>query len=283
MTTVAAFGMGRIGGEAAFISAISGFADELVLYDINKELIGAQKLDIQHAVDIPVSLDPSELKNADYCIFSAGFSRSPDVKTRADLFDKNMPIAKEGAAMLKGFSGKLIVLTNPMDVFTWYFAKKTEFDEEQVVGFGGLLDSRRFSLALSNMGIKENGIVIGEHGDNQVPVFSSLKTDVPVAAREEILTGLKNSSMPIIQGKGGTVFGPGYHIAQMIENIEKGREMVCSVPANGAYGIDGCALGLPVKVTKNGIKINESLHLDDWEKAKLNQSTEFLSDLCRRV
>jgi len=283
MTTVAAFGMGRVGGEAIYLSAITGFADELVLYDINKELLEAQKLDIQHSVDISVSTDKKDLKNADYCIFSAGFSRSPDVKTRADLFDKNLPIARESSEILKGFSGKIIVLTNPMDVFTWYFAKKAGFEEHQVVGFGGLLDSRRFSLALSNMGIQENAMVLGEHGENQVPIFSNLSMNVPIAVREEILKGLRGASMPVIKGKGGTVFGPGYHILKMMENIEHGREMVCSVPANGAYGHNDCSLGLPVKVTKNAIKIDESLHFDDWEKEKLDKAAEFISGLCRRV
>ncbi|HJJ66575.1 MAG TPA: lactate dehydrogenase [Methanocorpusculum sp.] len=283
MTKVAAFGMGRIGGEAAYISAVNGFADELVIYDIMPEFLHAQKLDIMHARDIPISTNISDMKDADYCIFSAGYSRSPNVKTRADLFDKNLPIAREAAELLKGFSGKLIVITNPMDVFTWYFAKHAGLDEGQVVGFGGLLDSRRFTVALSSMGIKEEGMVLGEHGENQVPIFSNLSVDVPEAVREEVLLGLRGSSMPVIKGKGGTVFGPAYHIFNMMQKIEKGEEFICSLPANGAYGIDGCSIGLPARVTRDGAKINENLKLDDWETAKLNAAAEFLTGLCRRV
>lgn len=283
MVKVAAFGMGRIGGEAAYISAVNGFADELVIYDIMPEFLHAQKLDLMHGADIPISTNIADMKDADYCIFSAGYSRSPNVKTRADLFDKNLPIAREAAEQLKGFSGKLIVITNPMDVFTWYFAKHAGLDEGQVVGFGGLLDSRRFTVALSSMGIKEEGMVLGEHGENQVPVFSRLSVDVPEAVREEVLLGLRGSSMPVIKGKGGTVFGPAYHIANMMQKIEKGEEFICSLPANGAYGIDGCSIGLPAKVTRNGAKINENLKLDDWETEKLNAAAEFLTGLCRRV
>ncbi|HJJ85462.1 MAG TPA: lactate dehydrogenase [Methanocorpusculum sp.] len=283
MVKVAAFGMGRIGGEAAYISAVNGFADELVLYDIMPEFLHAQKLDIMHARDVPISTNLSDMKDADYCIFSAGYSRSPNVKTRADLFDKNLPIAREAAELLKGFSGKLIVITNPMDVFTWYFAKHAGLDEGQVVGFGGLLDSRRFTVALSSMGIKEEGMVLGEHGENQVPLFSNLSVDVPEAVREEVLLGLRGSSMPVIKGKGGTVFGPAYHIFNMMQKIERGEEFICSLPANGAYGIDGCSIGLPAKVTRNGAKINENLQLDDWEAGKLNAAAEFLTGLCRRV
>jgi len=283
MTTVACLGTGRIGGEVAYVSALKGFADELVLFDINEPLAHAQKLDIIHGMDIPVSTNPADFKDADYCIFSAGYSRSPNVKTRADLFDKNLPIAREAAEQLKGFSGKLIVVTNPMDIFTWYFAKHTELDEGQVVGFGGLLDSSRFTLALHNMGIDKKGIVLGEHGEHQVPLFSKLGIDVPLPVREEILTGLRGSSMPIIKGKTGTVFGPAYHIVSMMDKIEKGRKIICSLPANGAYGIDGCSLGLPAVVTGNGAKIDESLRFDPWEKEKFLAAAEFLQGLCRRV
>ena len=283
MTKVAAFGMGRIGGEAAYISAVTGFADELVIHDIMPEFLHAQKLDLMHGADVPISTNIEDMKDADYCIFSAGYSRSPNVKTRADLFDKNLPIAREAAEQLKGFSGKLIVITNPMDVFTWYFAKHAGLDEGQVVGFGGLLDSRRFTVALNSMGIQEEGMVLGEHGENQVPIFSKLSVDIPEAVREEVLLGLRGSSMPVIKEKGGTVFGPAYHIVSMMQKIEKGEEFVCSLPANGAYGIDGCSIGLPARVTRDGAKINENLKLDDWESAKLSAAAEFLSGLCRRV
>lgn len=283
MTTVACLGVGRIGGEVAYVSAVKGFADELVLFDVNEPLLHAQKSDIIHGIDISVSTNLKDLKKADYCVISAGFSRSPNVKTRADLFDKNLPIAHEASQWLKGFEGKLIVITNPMDVFTWYFAEKSSIDEDQVVGFGGLLDSRRFTCALHSAGLNETGIVLGEHGENQVPLFSQLKTDVPLEVREEILTGLRGSSMPIIKGKGGTVFGPAWNIVSMMEKIEKGETFPCSLPANGAYGIEGCSIGLPAKVTKNGSKIDESLKLDDWEKDKLNKAAEFISGLCRRV
>ncbi len=283
MTIVACLGVGRIGGEVAYVSALRKFVDELVLFDISEPLQHAQKLDIIHGMDIPISTNTADLKDADYCIFSAGYSRSPGIKTRADLFDKNLPIAKESAELLKGFSGKLIVVTNPMDVFTWYFAKQSGLEESQVVGFGGLLDSRRFTVALRSMGIEAEGQVLGEHGEHQVPLFSSLGIDVPIPVREEILKGLLGSSVPVIKGKAGTVFGPAYHIVSMMERIEKGKKIICSLPSNGAYGIEDCSIGLPAVVTRSGAKIDESQRLDPWEQEKLHDAAEFLKGLCRRV
>ena len=117
MTVLACLGAGRIGGEVAFLAAALGLADEIILHDMYEPVLTAQKLDITHAMDIPVSCDTKRLRDADFCVFSAGAARTPDIKTRADLFDANLPVAREVAELLTGFGGHLIVVTNPMDVF----------------------------------------------------------------------------------------------------------------------------------------------------------------------
>lgn len=282
---MACLGAGRIGGEVAFLAAALGLADEIILHDLYEPVLTAQKLDITHAIDIPVSCDTKRLRDADYCVFSAGAARTPEIKTRADLFDANLPVAREAADMLSGFGGHLIVVTNPMDVFTWYFAKHTGLAQEQVLGFGGLLDSRRFSLALASAGVTGDARVLGEHGEHQVPIFSRLQISVPDTIREEILTDIRGSSMPVIKGKSGTIFGPAWHICSMIKNIrtDAHRLITCSVPAEGSYNIDGCALGLPVTLGRNGAAIDDSWTFDHWEETKLREAADYLTDLCRRV
>lgn len=285
MTVLACLGAGRIGGEVAFLAAALGLADEIILHDMYEPVLTAQKLDITHAIDIPVSCDTKHLRDADYCVFSAGAARTQEIKTRADLFDANLPVAREAADMLSGFGGHLIVVTNPMDVFTWYFAKHTGLAQEQVLGFGGLLDSRRFSLALASAGVTGDARVLGEHGEHQVPIFSRLQIGVPDTIREEILTDIRGSSMPVIKGKSGTIFGPAWHICSMIKNIrtDAHRLITCSVPAEGSYNIDGCALGLPVTLGRNGAAIDDSWTFDHWEETKLREAADYLTDLCRRV
>lgn len=285
MTTLACLGAGRIGGEVAFLAAASGLADEILLHDMYEPVLTAQKLDLLHAMDIPVSTDVHAMRHADFCVFSAGAARTPAIRTRADLFDANVPVAAEAATILGSFDGHLIVVTNPMDVFTWYFAKHTQLSEEQVLGFGGLLDSRRFSIAAAARGITGDARVLGEHGEHQVPIFSRMNQEAPVSVREEILTEIRGSSMPVIQGKGGTIFGPAYHICAMIRGIaENSRSLItCSLPANGAYGIDGCALGLPAILTSSGAVLDESWKLDGWEQRKLEEAAVFLGSLCGRV
>ena len=91
--------------------------------------------------------------------------------------------------------------------------------------------------------------------------------------------------MPVIKGKSGTIFGPAWHICSMLNDIrtDSHRLITCSVPADGAYNIDGCALGLPVTLGRNGAAIDDSWTFDHWEETKLREAADYLTGLCRRV
>ena len=175
MARLAVIGVGRIGGEVAYLAASLGIVDELVLYDSAPDLLRAQVLDLEHTgLQIPISTDTSAIREADICIFSAGLPRNPSVKTRADLLEANLSATRDGIALLKGFSGILVTVTNPMDANNFVLCKKSGIGRERCIGFGGQLDSARFGLALRNRGITGFPFVLGEHGEHQVPLFSSL-------------------------------------------------------------------------------------------------------------
>ncbi len=286
MARLAVVGVGRIGGEVAYLAASQGIADELVLYDSAPEILQAQVLDIRHTgLDVSISTDIQEIRTADICVFSAGLPRTPSVKTRADLLGTNMPATREFAGMLKGFSGILITVTNPMDVINYYLREKTGMPREHCIGFGGQLDSARFGIVLRERKINGPPFVLGEHGDHQVPAFSRLDRPVEVPVREEILSRLRGASMEVIRGKGGTVFGPAFHITRLIRMIVSDtRELaVCSVVLDGEYGVSGCSLGVPVRVGRNGILAIEEWDLDMWESEKMNEAGMFAQKLCEQV
>ena len=286
MARLAVIGVGRIGGEVAYLAASLGIVDELVLYDSAPDLLRAQVLDLEHTgLPIPISTDTSAIREADICIFSAGLPRNPSVKTRADLLEANLSATRDGIALLKGFSGILVTVTNPMDANNFVLCKKSGIGRERCIGFGGQLDSARFGLALRNRGITGFPFVLGEHGEHQVPLFSSLASRVENGQREEILAELRGASMEIIRGKGGTVFGPALHLAQLTRIILKdARELIaCSAVLEGEYGLSGCSLGVPARVGRNGIQKIEEWDLDAWETAKMNEAGQFVKDLCTRA
>jgi malate dehydrogenase len=286
MARLAVVGVGRIGGEVAYLAATQGIAEELVLHDSAPDILQAQVLDIRHTgLDISISTDLHEIRTADVCIFSAGLPRIPSVKTRADLLAANIPATREFAGMMKGFSGILITVTNPMDINNYYLWKTIGMPREHCIGFGGQLDSARFGIALRERKIHGPPSVLGEHGEHQVPVFSRLDQPVEVPVRKEILSGLRGVSMEVIRGKGGTVFGPAFHIARLIRMIVSDtRELVvCSGVLDGEYGMSGCSLGVPVRVGRNGILAIEEWELDAWESGKMDEAGSFARKLCEQA
>jgi malate dehydrogenase len=260
--------------------------DELVLYDTVPALLKAQVLDLRHTgLDVGISTGSDDIRDADICVFSAGLPRSPSVRTRADLLGTNLPAIAESTALLQGFSGILVMVTNPMDVNNYYLCKKTGMERERCIGFGGQLDSARYGLDLKSRGITGSPFVLGEHGEHQVPIFSTIKDPVPPVRREEILHELRGASMEVIRGKGGTVFGPACHLLHLIRTVlSDTRELLpCSALLEGEYGQQGCSLGVPARIGRDGIHSIEEWELDNWENAKLNEAGAFVGDLCRKV
>jgi len=91
--------------------------------------------------------------------------------------------------------------------------------------------------------------------------------------------------MEIIKGKGGTVFGPALHLANLTRIILKdARELIaCSAVLEGEYGLSDCSLGVPARIGRNGIQKIEEWNLDRWERAKMNEAGRFVKDLCKRA
>ncbi len=286
MARLAVVGVGRIGGEVAYLAALLGIADELVLYDSAPHFLEAQVLDLRHTgLDLSISTDKTGIRDADLCIFSAGIPRDPSVRTRADLLAANQPAIRDGAGLLKNFSGVLITVTNPMDVNNYYLCKNTGIPRERCIGFGGQLDSARFGLALRERAIGGVPSVLGEHGEHQVPVFSRLDGPVAEPVREGILRGLRGASMDVIRGKGGTVFGPAFHLARLVRTIlsDTGDLVICSAVLDGEYGLTGCSIGVPVRTGRDGIREIVEWDLDPWEAGMMDEAGRFVAGLCTKA
>lgn len=71
----------------------------------------------------------------------------------------------------------LLIVTNPVDVLTTLASQHSQFPPERVIGSGTVLDTARFRYIFSQRcGISAKSIhayVVGEHGDSEVPLFSS--------------------------------------------------------------------------------------------------------------
>jgi malate dehydrogenase len=284
MTSLSIVGVGRIGGQIAFLATYLGLADELVLVEKNGALLDAQIKDLLHGMpDLDISTEPEEIRTTDLCIFTAGVARNPDIKSRADLLTANLEVAKYCAPYLNGFQGILITVVNPMDVINYYLAKAAELDPRRCIGFGGQLDSARFALELNAREIEGPRWVLGEHGEHQVPIFSRLYSPVPPVQREEILNHLQGASMEVIRGKGGTMFGPSAHLLNLMEMVIDDANVLVPVSCilHGEYGVSDCSLGVPAVVGWGGVLSIEEWTLDGWEQEHFKTAARSVQDLIR--
>lgn len=114
-------------------------------------------------------------------------------------------------------------------------------------------------------------------------MYSQLQTTFSKQEQDELLAELRGSSMEVIKGKGGTVFGPTTHVADLIHAISTDQkiDITCSVAVEGEYGIENCSIGLPVTIGKQGISAIHEWKLADSEQTELQAAAEFLQELCR--
>ncbi|NTV00219.1 MAG: lactate dehydrogenase, partial [Methanoregulaceae archaeon] len=112
-----------------------------------------------------------------------------------------------------------------------------------------------------------------------------LPEKVTKETRESILARLKSSSMEIIKGKGGTVFGPAYHIAELIRIISRDERklITCSCVLSGEYGFKDISMGVPAVVGREGVRKILEWELDDWEQQHLTESGNFVAGLCGQL
>jgi malate dehydrogenase len=269
MTSLSIVGVGRIGGQIAFLATYLGLADELILVEKEGALLDAQIKDLLHGMpDLDISTEWEGIRTTDLCVFTAGIPRNPEVKSRADLLSANLEVAVSCAPYLKGFGGILITVVNPMDVINYYLSKAANLDPRRCIGFGGQLDSARFALELNTREIEGPRWVLGEHGEHQVPIFSRLYSPVLSEEREKILKRLQGASMEVIRGKGGTLYGPVAHLINLMEMVIDDANVLVPVSCvlHGEYGVHDCSLGVPAVVGWGGILSIEEWTLDTWER-----------------
>lgn len=279
-------GAGRVGAQAALEVASQG-VDDLVLVDIIDGLAAGEALDISHkisetGVDVSVtgSTDFSLLRGSDVVVITAGLARKPGM-TRMDLLGKNAGIvasvAKEMAKYCPGATA--ITVTNPMDVMNYVVIRASGFKKKKVVGMGGLLDLSRFKYILSNkLGVSRssiNALVIGEHGENMLPLGRYTNVGgVPLTAllnekeMAEAIEGTRKIAIEVIAKKGATVDAPGNAIAKMVKSVIDDRREVLPASAylEGEYGVSGVSIGVPLLLGRDGVERIFELELDGPEK-----------------
>ena len=167
-----------------------------------------------------------------------------------------------------------------------HFIQQQGFSREKVIGSGGQLDSSRLRIVLGHPEKEVEAYVLGEHGEDQVPILSRVKINgiqqsYSATEKENIRQKIKETAIMVIQKKGATVFAPASNTADMVEAILKDQHklMICSANLQGEYRLEKISLGVPVILGKNGIEKIEEWNLEEEELSQLQEAGRKLKEM----
>tara|TARA_Y100000310_G_C20624792_1_gene785271 strand:- start:671 stop:1591 length:921 start_codon:yes stop_codon:yes gene_type:complete len=293
---VSFIGAGQVGASAAYMLAAQNSVSEIVMVDIDDAVIG-KALDmmccsplVPFDTRITGSTDYSSLSGCSLIVITAGLARKPGM-TREDLLAKNSSIMSSIASSVKEHapSAICIIVTNPLDVMTYLFLKKSGLSKEKVIGMAGVLDSARLrNFIAAELKIspgKVEGMVMGAHGDSMVPLpeltlvegkpITSL-LDAETIARLVERTAKCGGEVVKYLKTGSAYYSPAASIVEMVSAIlsDSGKLLPCSVFVSGEYGLNDMCMGLPVKLGKRGVQEIVELELNEGSAALLKKSAE---------
>jgi len=255
-----------------------------------------EELDISNAIpeDSQLSVvgtdDISKIKDSKVVVIAASTGK---LKTnRMDLLKGNLQISRDFAKNIQKYAqdAKILVITNPVDIITYFVQKESELSKENVMGLGSSLDSSRLRYLLAKeLDTKQSNIhdslVLGEHGDTMVPILSRAKYGEKLISesldsiqKERITNDLKQYWTKIVAMKDvSSVFGISKIAIDVIDAVLNGNELStpASVLLEGEYGISNVCLGVPLIIKKNETTIQE-IELEKSEYDLLQHSAKFL-------
>lgn len=280
-------GGGIVGSSAGFALQLGGIVHEIVLVDANADLADGQALDMLHGTaaiaDQAIHAGGYDaVTDADVVCITAGLRRKPD-ESRLALINRNVILFRSilGELTSRGLrsDATVLVVSNPVDVLTYLAAQELGLPRGRVVGLGTLLDTLRFRSLLAQRlaapATQLQAMILGEHGDSMVPVWSSASVaGLPLEKYpgfthrlgEEVFQRAKTSGAEMIKKKTGAGFAVGVSIAEVIHAIalDSKRVLPVSTVQAGAYGIRDVALSVPTVVGRGGAE--QTLEIALWPK-----------------
>lgn len=289
-------GAGSVGVTTAYALLLDGLASDIVLIDIDKDRAQGEVMDLSHAAHFAQARvrvgDYEDCAHAAAVIITAGVNQKPG-QTRLDLVKTNYALFKQVVPQIARFAPDtiLVVATNPVDVLTHAAHQLSGFPVERVIGSGTAMDTTRFRHELGkHFDVNPrnvHAIIVGEHGDSQLPVWSlatisgmRLKDYCEQSGRkydEEELEGCakrtKEAAYEIIQRKGKTNYGVASVLVDVLRPIITNGDAIMTVSRVGTYaGIEDVALSMPCKLNRHGAFQDVPLLLSEKEQERLRES-----------
>jgi malate dehydrogenase len=302
---VSIIGAGNVGGLVAMRLLESGIT-ELALVDIAGGLAQGKAFDLEdtkailkYNYNIQGTDDIKNIRDSDIIVVTAGLTRKPGM-TREELLSKNSAILKDICLEIKKTAPNsiVIIVTNPLDLMTYFALKITGHKPQKIFGMGVSLDASRFAnLIAQELNIPVTDIeatVIGTHGEGMLPLarFTTIK-GLPLdkfmddKTKEALMNKTIDRGREIVSllGSGSAYFAPSAAIAAIVRTIAKDEKRVLGICAylNGEYGIKDICIGVPCRLGREGIEKIIELDLAQQEKEALLSCAESIRKLTKQL
>nr|WP_108872114.1 L-lactate dehydrogenase [Tessaracoccus timonensis] len=306
---VSIVGAGAVGSSLAYAALMAGVAHRVVLQDVNEAKVHAEALDLAPGsqffpeASIQGSSDVAATEGSDVVVVTAGAKQKPG-QTRLDLAESTVRLMTKVIPPLveRSPDAVFLLVTNPVDVTTQVALDISGLPPERVIGSGTVLDSSRLrqllaaecEVAVSNV----HAYVCGEHGDTEIPLWTSSSIGgVPLldweratgrlgaAKRDEIASRVVNAVYEVIAGKGATNYAIGLAGTRILQAILRDEHAVLPVSRqlDGWYGMSGMCMSVPTVVSASGAGRQLELPLSDDELTALRASAATIQETVERL
>lgn len=293
-------GTGNVGASIAFAALNQRTAiNEIILTDIVAEDAEGEAMDLRDALAVAPSYVKisngtyKDAKDCDVVVITAGIPQKPG-ESRMDLLDKNVKIFKDMIAeiMASGFDGIFLIVSNPMDVLTYFTLKFSGLPPEKVIGSGTLLDSARLKeRTASYLNINPKSVhayQVGEHGDTELTLWSladaggqKVEELLSEEDRNNISEFVKNEAYEIINRKGATYYGIATCVLQILNSILNDELRI--LPVSSYDSFSGTCFGWPSVVGREGVVRRLDLKISEKEGMELQKSINALNKAIKSV
>src|SRR5713226_310190 len=303
-TKVTVVGGGNVGATVAQGIALKELAD-VVLVDIVEGVPQGKTLDLMETAPVEKydailtgtnGYDGTE--DSDVVVITAGLPRKPGM-SRDDLLWKNEEIVGQVTNEIVKRSPNciLVIVSNPLDAMCEVARRVSKFPRERVIGMAGVLDSARMRAFIAmelNVSVENtHAFVLGGHGDTMVPLprYSTV-AGIPITELlskeriDAIVDRTRNGGAEIVNLlKTSAWYAPGASTVEMVEAILKDKRKIlpCAAYLQGEYGIRGLYVGVPIKLSRNGLEQVIEIKLTAEERAALDKSTAAVKELVDKL
>ena len=302
---VAIVGTGLVGSSTAFSLLTQGVCDEILMIDINREKALGEVMDLNHCIEYlnrntQVKVGSyEECKDVDIVVITAGAPPKPG-QTRLDTLDLSAKIVKSivDPIMNSGFNGHFIIVSNPVDVISYYVYKLSGLPKNKVIGTGTSIDSARlknFIGELFNVDPRSvQGYSMGEHGDSQMVPWSHVyiggkpfskviednKKRVGDIDLEKLVLDTARAGWEVYNRKGTTYYAIASATVGIIKAIINNENKIIPVSTllEGEYGEFDVFTSVPAVLNNEGVKEVVEIEMSKKELDKFKSSNKVIKE-----